>query len=182
MLCHILYQLRLLYCIKHLIAYPIFDLINESNESGVFPEALKLALITPVYKSISPMSVANYRPISILPPWLSKVCQNNLYTRMDRCMESQSILADCQFGFVTGHATTDSISKLIEFIYGAFNSGDYAVGLFVDLYVYSCQNLWDCRPYYYYNNNKNMDKLHIIGSKVPQWRRLAATYLVVDSV
>ena len=34
---------------------------------GVFPDELKLAKVIPLYKRDNPMSIINYRPISILP-------------------------------------------------------------------------------------------------------------------
>ena len=45
----------------------IDNLFNESFFQGVFPDHMKLALVTPVYKGKSKLEVCSYRPISILP-------------------------------------------------------------------------------------------------------------------
>ena len=41
-------------------------LLNDSLETGTFPESLKLANITPVFKKKDPLNKNNYRPVSIL--------------------------------------------------------------------------------------------------------------------
>ncbi len=51
---------------------PIVYLINKSIESSCFPEMLKYAEVTPVYKKDDPMNKANHRPISVLAT-LSKI-------------------------------------------------------------------------------------------------------------
>ena len=43
------------------------NLFNESFSQGIFPDHMKLALVTLVYKGKSTLEVCNYRPISILP-------------------------------------------------------------------------------------------------------------------
>lgn len=42
-------------------------LINNSFEGGIFPECLKLACVTPVFKAGDRSDVSCYRPISVLP-------------------------------------------------------------------------------------------------------------------
>ena len=41
-------------------------MVNLSFEQGVFPDELKIAVITPLYKAKDPMFFNNYRPISLL--------------------------------------------------------------------------------------------------------------------
>ena len=41
--------------------------MNESLEIGTFPESLKLADITPVFKRKDPLNKTNYRAVSALP-------------------------------------------------------------------------------------------------------------------
>ena len=42
-------------------------LFNDLIEKSDFPQNLKLADITPVYKKNDPLDKTNYRPISVLP-------------------------------------------------------------------------------------------------------------------
>ena len=53
-------------CVSESIAYPLTRMANLSFEQGVFPEELKLAIITPIYKAKDPVFFNNYRPISVL--------------------------------------------------------------------------------------------------------------------
>ena len=45
----------------------LFHVFKVSNQRGVFPDSLKIAKVTPIFKSVDNDNVSNYRPISILP-------------------------------------------------------------------------------------------------------------------
>ena len=49
-------------------------IINQSLSTGIFPDKLKVAKITPIYKKDDPHLPDNYRPISLLPA-ISKVIE-----------------------------------------------------------------------------------------------------------
>ena len=42
-------------------------LLNDSLETGMFPDSLKLAHITLIFKKKDPLNKTNYRPVSVLP-------------------------------------------------------------------------------------------------------------------
>ena len=46
---------------------PITKIINMSIDSGIFPNRLKEAQVTPLLKKNDPLLKSNYRPVSILP-------------------------------------------------------------------------------------------------------------------
>ena len=50
----------------HLIASPMAYLLNQSLKEGKFPQLLKCANVTPIYKKGSKHDMNNYRPISLL--------------------------------------------------------------------------------------------------------------------
>ena len=54
------------------ILKPLTLLINQVFNTGIFPERLKLARVTPVFKKRDSKLINNYRPISLLPV-ISKV-------------------------------------------------------------------------------------------------------------
>ena len=58
-------------------AITLQELFNESLSNCEFPDKLKLADITPVFKKKSPLDKANYRPVSVLPP-VSKIYEKLL--------------------------------------------------------------------------------------------------------
>ena len=43
------------------------NFLNDSLETGTFPDSLKLADITPVFKKKNPLNKTNYRPVNVLP-------------------------------------------------------------------------------------------------------------------
>ena len=47
------------------ICSSLSDIINESFQSGTFPEKLQLAKVIPLFKKGCPLTASNYRPISL---------------------------------------------------------------------------------------------------------------------
>ena len=65
--------------LKKIIFYivsPLTHIFNKSLISGIFPNALKLAKIIPIFKKDDPSQLKNYRPISLLPA-ISKILEKN---------------------------------------------------------------------------------------------------------
>ena len=46
---------------------PLKYLFGKSIEKGIFPDTLKIARVTPLFKGGDPTDVSDYRPISVLP-------------------------------------------------------------------------------------------------------------------
>ena len=63
-------------------------LINNCLTKGVFPDDLRLADITPIFKKEDSLNKEKYRPVSILP-LLSKVFERILYKQTDSFMENK---------------------------------------------------------------------------------------------
>ena len=63
-------------------------LISNCLKKGVFPDDLKLADITPIFKKEDSLNKENYRPVSILPH-LSKVLERILYKQIDSFMKNK---------------------------------------------------------------------------------------------
>ena len=56
-------------------------LVNQSLVQGIFPDELKVANITPVFKANDSSKFNNYRPISVLSI-LSKIFEKAMYNRL----------------------------------------------------------------------------------------------------
>lgn len=51
---------------KHIVK-PLMHIYNQSFVTGIVPSELKIAVVTPIFKSNDRESFSNYRPISVLP-------------------------------------------------------------------------------------------------------------------
>ena len=60
--------------------------INKSIETGYFPDSLKEANITPIFKKDDPLDKSNYRYFSILP-LISKVFERLIYNQLSEYTE-----------------------------------------------------------------------------------------------
>jgi hypothetical protein len=52
---------------KVTVAQQLSSLINLSINTGVFPDSLKVAQVTPIHTKNDPLNKSNYRPVSVLP-------------------------------------------------------------------------------------------------------------------
>ena len=67
--------------LKHLkdsIVTPLFLIFNLSLSEGIFPDAMKLADVVPLFKSGKKCHLNNYRPISLLPTISKFIGKNSL--------------------------------------------------------------------------------------------------------
>ena len=111
---------------------PLKYLSNLSIGKGIFPDDLKIAAVTGIYKADNSSNVSNYRPISVLPCF-SKMLERIMYNRLQKYLKDQKILYDEQFGFPIGHSTDHAIAQLVDQIYEAFKKNEYTLGVFIDL-------------------------------------------------
>jgi len=65
------------------IAEPLSTSINVSFDQGIFPDALKIAKVVPIFKSDDRTIVSNYRPVSVLSlSVFSKIYEIVMYKRL----------------------------------------------------------------------------------------------------
>ena len=74
------------------------NIFNQSFASGVFPDHMKLAMITPVFTGGSKLDVSNYIPVSVLTI-ISKVLEKLMLTRLTNYLDKSKIINEHQFGF-----------------------------------------------------------------------------------
>ena len=105
---------------------------NQSLTDGIFPEALKIAGVVPIFKSGDAECISNYRPISILPAF-SKISEKVVYTRLEKFMANNLILHQNQFGFRSKLSTTMALLEFIDKLSGAIDDKLITIGVFIDL-------------------------------------------------
>ena len=103
-------------------------LINLSFQQGIFPEALKTARVTPIFKKENPQLPSNYRPISVLSVF-SKLYEKCIYSRLYTFLTKYKLLFKKQFGFRNNHSTSHSLISLIDLIKKYLDNGYF---LFVE--------------------------------------------------
>ena len=90
------------------ISFSVFSVLE-----GIFPDILKQAKVTPIYKSGSHKLINSYRPISILST-LSKIFEKLMCKRFNNFLEMNNILCKQQFGFRSNSSTSDA--DMLQFI------------------------------------------------------------------
>ena len=98
--------------IKHIspsVFEPMRYIFNLSIEKGIFPDQLKVAKVTPLFKKGDYALMDNYRPISVLPCF-SKILERIIYIRLFSFFSENKK----QFGFQKQHSTDHAIVHLVK--------------------------------------------------------------------
>ena len=99
-------------------------------DKGTFPDSLKTANITPVFKKDSRTDKTNYRPVSVLPN-LSKIYERLIYNQISNYFEN--ILSKFQCGFLKGFSAQDCLIVMIEKWKRILDNGGICGALLTDL-------------------------------------------------
>lgn len=118
--------------IKYLILNELTACINKCFEEGSFPDCLKVARVTPIYKSGSKIEPGNYRPISVLPV-MSKIFEKIIYTRLESFLNNQNFFYNKQYGFRPKSNTLSATIDIVTKIKLCIDKKQVALGVFIDL-------------------------------------------------
>ena len=115
-----------------------------------FPDPLKLADISPIYKKDDATNKENYRPVSILPS-VSKIFERNMFDQISHYIEKylSPYLCGLRKGFSAQHCLVVMLKKWKKVL----DSGEFAGALLTDL-----SKAFDCN-----NHNILIAKLHAYG-------------------
>ena len=116
---------------KYQLSPIISSTINFSFQVGVFPDILKIATITPIFKKGDSKLLKNYRPISVLPV-LSKIFEKCLYNRLINFIDQNLILHPDQFGFRKNVSTESAVVELTNSLYSSLNLKKHSICVFID--------------------------------------------------
>ena len=75
---------------------PLKYLFNLPIEKGIFPDDLKIAKVTPIYKADDKSNLSNYRPTSVLSCF-SKILERIMYNSLYQYLTENKILYLKQF-------------------------------------------------------------------------------------
>ena len=86
-------------------------LFNNAISNSEFPENLKLADVTPVFKKKDPLDKTNYRPVSVLPP-VSKIFERLMQKQINEHIKNK--LSPYLCGYRKGFSTQYALLSIIE--------------------------------------------------------------------
>ena len=121
---------------KDLISYFVYNNFNNALSSSRYPNGLKYADVTPVFKKDDKSDKGNYRPMSILPK-LSKVyariMQNQIYPYLNK------FFSKYQCGFRKGFSAQHCLIAMIEKWRQSIDSGGLVAAALTNLLkVFDC--------------------------------------------
>ena len=108
------------------------DIFNKSFSSGIFPDSLKIAKLTPVHKKDNKQLIENYRPIAVLSSF-SKLLEKLMCNRLNNFLKQNAVISESQFGFRESRGTPSAILKLNEHVLKNFDSKKITAAVFLDL-------------------------------------------------
>ena len=91
----------------------VFDL---SLQAGIFSDPMKIAKVTPVFKTGDLTEISNYCPISVLLCF-SKILEGIMHNRLCSYLANKKLLYSKQLGFQKGHPQSiQYLSWLMKFM------------------------------------------------------------------
>ena len=97
--------------ISHCIAPILSGIFNKRFETAIFPDHMKIAIISPIFKGGSRLEVSNYRPASVLPI-LNKILKRLIQNRLTKRLDEDKIIYEHQYGFQKNKSTTLAVLDL----------------------------------------------------------------------
>lgn len=138
--------------LSDIISPLISAFINKDLKNGHFPDILKRAKVSPIFKKGKKNEMGNYRPISVLCVF-SKIFEMVIKNRLLKFLEENSIIGINQNGFLTKKSTQTAIATLMEFIYKNIEEDKTILAIFLDL----------CKAFDVVDHGILLQKLKIIG-------------------
>ena len=114
------------------ISSSITVIINQSLTSGIFPDKLKIAKVTPIFKKGSKKLICNYRPISVLPV-ISKVFETVLQEQLTEYFTTNNLFVPQQYGFRKNSSTELAALELIDRLHNQMNNHKIPTNFYIDL-------------------------------------------------
>ena len=114
------------------ITKPLTKILNLSIQNGTFPDSLKKAKVTPIYKRGSKTDVNNFRPISVLPI-LNSIYERHVSSCMTTYLDENNLIYELQSGFRRLHSCQTALTKVVDNWLTAINRNDMVGTVFLDL-------------------------------------------------
>ena len=114
------------------ISQHLTKILNLSIKTGTFPDSLKKAKVTPIYKKGSKTDVNNFRPISVLPT-LNSVFERHVSSCMTKFLDEYNLIYELQSGFRRLHSCQTALTKVVDNWLSAINNSNVVGTVFLYL-------------------------------------------------
>ena len=115
---------------KDILAEPIHSFVNSDINNGSFPNSLKLADITGIFKKDDATNAKNYRPVSVLPA-ISKIYERVIQKQLLQYVDIH--LSKYLCGYRKGYNAQYALVSLLEKWRDILDKNGYAGGVLMDL-------------------------------------------------
>ena len=100
--------------------------------TGTYPQQLKIAKVTPIFKANNKKQFSNYRPISLVPS-ISKIFESVIYQQLMKYLLENKLLPSQQYGFRANHSTELAALNLIDRLTYDLDNGKIPTNIYIDL-------------------------------------------------
>ncbi len=125
-------SMKLLKMTKDVFIEPLLIIINQALSTGIFPDKLKIAKVTPVYKKVDKSQFTNYQPISLLPV-ISKIFERIIYNQVYNFFIKQKPFYASQYGFRTKHSTELAALEIVDRLITQMDNNQTLINIYLDL-------------------------------------------------
>ena len=123
---------KLLKYVAPVLAPVLCTIINQSLNTGIFPNKLKIAKVIPIFKGGENNIFGNYRPISLLPA-ISKIFERVVFNQLYTYFQDNRLIYISQYGFRKDHSTETAVIELVDRLHRELDSGETPFTVFLDL-------------------------------------------------
>ena len=114
------------------ISQPLATILNLSISSGIYPDDLKKAKVTPIFKKGEKQDINNYRPVSVLPV-ITGIFERHISTCLINFLDKHKLIYDNQSGFRRNHSCQTSLTKMVDNWFTAMNNNEIVGAVLLDL-------------------------------------------------
>ena len=107
-------------------------ILNLSIQQGLYPDNLKKAKVTPIFKKGDKSDPNNYRPISVLPI-ISSIYERHISNSITRFMDKYDLIYHHQSGFRKQHSCQTALTSLVDNWLTAINENKIVGTILLDL-------------------------------------------------
>lgn len=128
------FSTKVLKLLHPVLSEKLMIIINQSITTGIFPDKLKIAVVSPIYKNqnLDIHKFNSYRPISLLPA-ISKIFEKIIYKQTYNYFTNNQLFLNSQYGFRQGHSTEMASLELVDRIAKDIDAKKTPFSIFLDL-------------------------------------------------